>query len=147
MKKCDEIFDEACLAFFDNRKIINVEENGRKFVGINAKQKLFALYHVDGCILIEGQKCDFLLLNADEWIAYFIELKGSDLTHAIRQINTTITQLMNDLVNFKTMNARIVLTKANTPDLKSVELIKLQKRLRQLNGTLEYKGIILKENV
>ena len=147
MNNCENKFSADCLAFFDNRKIINVEENSRKFVETNSKQKSFALYHVDGCIIVEGQKCDFLLLNCSELIAYLIELKGSDLIHAVRQINTTLSHLLSDLADFTKINARIVLTKVNTPDLKSSNLIKLEKRIRKLGGTLDYKAIILSENV
>jgi hypothetical protein len=147
MSNCGNKLSADCLAFSDNRKIINVEENSRKFVGQNSKQKLFALYHVDGCIIVEGQKCDFLLLNCSELIAYLIELKGSDLIHAVRQINATLNHLLGDLADFTKINARIVLTKVNTPDLKSSDLIKLEKRIRQLGGTLAYKAITLSENV
>ena len=135
MNNCENKFSADCLAFFDNRKIINVEENSRKFVETNSKQKSFALYHVDGCIIVEGQKCDFLLLNC------------SELIHAVRQINTTLSHLLSDLADFTKINARIVLTKVNTPDLKSSNLIKLEKRIRKLGGTLDYKAIILSENV
>ena len=147
MSNCENKFSADCLEFSDNRKIVNVEENSRKFVGLNSKQKLFALYHVDGCIIIDGQKCDYLLLNCSELIAYLIELKGSDLIHAVRQINTTLNHLLGDLADFTKINARIVLTKVNTPDLKSSDLIKLEKRIRQLGGTLDYKAIVLSENV
>ena len=147
MNNCETKFSADCLAFFDNRKIMNVEENSRKFVGINSKNKPFTLYRVDGCIMMEGQKCDFLLLNCSELLAYLIELKGSDLIRAVRQINATLSHLLGNLTDFKKINARIVLTKVNTPDLKSTELIKLEKRIRQLGGTLDYKAIILSENV
>lgn len=89
MNSFDSRFDAVCQKFADNRKIINVEENARKFVGTNNAQKSFALYQVDGCIMVDGQRCDFLLLNCSELIAYLIELKGSDLIHAIRQIIAT----------------------------------------------------------
>ncbi len=88
-----------------------------------------------------------MLLNCSELIAYLIELKGSDLIHAIRQINTTLNHLSRDLADFTKINARIVLTKVNTPDLKSSDLIKLEKRIRQLGGTLDYKAKVLSENV
>ncbi len=147
MNNCENKFSADCLVFFDERKIINVEENSRRFVGLNTKQKSFALYCVDGCIIVEGQKCDYLLLNCSELIAYFIELKGSDLIHAVRQINTTLNHLLSDLEDFTKINARIVLTKVNTPDLKSSDLIKLERRIRLLGGTLGYKAKVLSENV
>lgn len=147
MNDCENKFSTECLEFFDNRRIVNVEENSRKFVGINSKQKPFVLYRVDGCIIVGGQKCDFLLFNCSELIAYLIELKGSDLKHAVSQINITLNHLLGNLVDFTKINARIVLTKVNTPDLKSTDLIKLERRIRQLGGTLDYKAVVLSENV
>lgn len=147
MNSFDSRFDAVCQKFADNRKIINIEENARKFVGINNAQKLFALYQVDGCIMVDGQRCDFLLLNCSELIAYLIELKGSDLIHAIRQITNTLSHLSDNLGDFQKVNARIVLTKVNAPDLKSSDLIKLERKIRQLGGTLEYKARILQESI
>jgi hypothetical protein len=142
------LFSTDCLNFSDNRKIVIVEENSRKFEGVNAKQKPFELYRVDGCLIKEGQRCDFLLLNcSDELVAYLIELKGSDLIHAVRQINTTLSHFLNELRDFKKINGRIVLTKVNSPDLKSSDFIKLTKKIRQLGGTLEYKATVLKESI
>lgn len=147
MNNFDSRFDAVCQKFADNRKIINVEENARKFVGINDAQKSFALYQVDGCIMVDGQRCDFLLLNYSELIAYLIELKGSDLIHAVRQITNTLAHLSDNLGDFQKINARIVLTKVNAPDLKSSDLIKLERKIRQLGGTLEYKAKILQESI
>ena len=142
------LFSTDCLEFSDKRKILKVEENSRKFEGINAKQKPFELYRVDDCLITEGQRCDYLLLNcSEELVAYLIELKGSDLIHAVRQIDTTLSQFSNELKDFKKINARVVLTKVNTPDYQSPELVKFKMKIRKLGGTLEFKAKILTEVV
>ena len=149
MKRCDERFNRDCLQFFDNRSIINIEENKRKYIGKNINNEEFALYRIDGCVIIDGQRCDFLLLNCDEneLVAYFIELKGADLLHAIRQIDTTINLLCSELKDFTAIHARIVLSKVNSPDIKRVDYIKLEKKIRKLGGTIKQQVRILEEKI
>jgi len=89
---------------------------------------------VDNCLITSGCRCDFLLVNSEEKRAYFIELKGRDLVHAIEQIDATINQYLMDLNGFS-INARVVLTKVNTTDILSTQFIKLERRLKKLNGS------------
>ena len=53
-------------------------------------------YQVDGYIIKEGDKCDALILvkDGDDFAEVFVELKGSDVSHAITQLEET---LKNDL--------------------------------------------------
>ncbi len=46
---------------------------------------------VDGCQITNGVRCDKLLICEDN--EYFIELKGSDVKHAIEQLKASINQL------------------------------------------------------
>jgi hypothetical protein len=142
------IFDEDCLDFNDCRKLIKVAEQKSTYLGDNKKEKEFCLYHVDDCIVKtqDKKKCDYLLLSAEELIAYFIELKGSDLIKAVDQINATLDALGAKLNDWK-WNARIVLTRTNTTDLRDSKYIKLKKRLKKKGGTLESKSKILKEKL
>ena len=56
------------------------EENKRKFIGLNKNRKTILKVKVDGCLKkIEGKRCDWLLIDISANIAYFIELKGSDV--------------------------------------------------------------------
>lgn len=55
-----------------------------------------------GCIITSGCKCDKLLLSKNPsdlatWFGHFIELKGTDVGHAIDQLEATIQHpLFND---------------------------------------------------
>jgi len=118
----------------DRRKIVVVQEHKRKYVGSNQQGKLIHICIVDNCLITSGCRCDFLLVNSEEKRAYFIELKGRDLVHAIEQIDATINQYLMDLNGFS-INARVVLTKVNTPDILSTQFIKLERRLKKLNGS------------
>jgi hypothetical protein len=93
-------------------------------------------YKVDGCLINDnGSKCDFLLLNCTKQTSYFIELKGSDLIKAIEQIDRSIDVLHKDFSSYS-IEARIVLTRVNTTDLKSSKLIRLESKLKKHNGKL-----------
>lgn len=130
---------ERCLEYNDNRSLVTVEENGRGIKFINNKRKKVALYRVDGCILTEGIKCDFLFLINEDKRAFFIELKGSDLEKAVQQISKTIEQLQPYLPEY-ILEGRIITTRVRTPALKSTYIIRLQKILRKTGGTLNIKA-------
>lgn len=83
---------------------------------INPNQKFIIKLQVDGCLINDtARRCDFLLLvcNAPEKsVAYFIELKGGNLTDAIEQIQLTIERLSNQL---KTFDFRCRIVQTRTP--------------------------------
>lgn len=61
-------------------------------------------YRVDGYIIVAGDKCDALFLSkdGDDYAEVFVELKGSDVDHAITQLEETIKHEM-----FRDSNALI----------------------------------------
>jgi hypothetical protein len=109
--------------------MITAEEKGKKYIGHNKSGKLFGRFRVDGCLIGEGKKCDFLILDCKEKKAYFIELKGKDILTALEQIDQSIEILFPKLSDFS-INARIVLSKANPPDLRSSKYIKIERKLK-----------------
>jgi hypothetical protein len=135
-----------CKEYADYRKHVVCEENRRKYVGINKNEKLIAKFKIDGCIITEGKRCDFLVLICEEKIAYFIELKGCDLAKAAGQLNRSINLLIKYLSDHK-INARITLTRVNTHDLRNSEYMKLERKIKSLNGTVVRKGGVLKEDL
>jgi hypothetical protein len=136
-----------CMEFFDDtRKIVVVEEKNRKYVGENSNGKSFTKYRVDGCLIIEGKKCDYMLINNDESKAYFIELKGRDLIRAVEQIECTIDEMLINLKNFE-IYARIVLTKVTVPDIKDSKYIRLERKIKKLKGDIKQGVNTLKEQL
>lgn len=103
-----------------------------------------SLYHVDGGLIKEELKCDYLLLNCEKASAFFIEIKGSDLEHAVEQITASINFLKKSLIS-KSINARIVPTRVNTTQLKSIKYRKLEKLISQLKGSLLVQSRVLEE--
>lgn len=84
----------ACTEKKKSSKIV-VSENKSKFIIINNKKKVIHKVKVDGCLISENsKKCDWLFeINPkSKELVIFLELKGVDLKHAIRQIESTIQQ-------------------------------------------------------
>jgi hypothetical protein len=95
-----------------------------------------------------------LLVDCDQKNSYFIELKGHHLLDAIKQIDRTLDIFSEILPSFNSVKARIVLSKVNTPDLRSSLYTKLLKKLKRINKTrininelLKQKSVILEEYI
>lgn len=54
---------------------------------------------VDGCLIIAGRRCDWLLRTDEDDHRHdiFVELKGSDIEGAIQQLETTLPQLARNV--------------------------------------------------
>ncbi len=129
-----------CFDFINQKHAIVVFSDRRSattFIYENRNSDSLSKYRIDGCLITDnGAKCDYLLLNCNKSISYFIELKGSDLIRAVDQIDRSIDLLIDSLTDF-TVFARIVLTRVNTTDLKSAKYLRLEKRIQGLGGNLK----------
>lgn len=86
------------------QKIIVSEENRVKHRGMNDDESRVRQIKIDGDMWSKGTgtvRADYLLLNEDKKTAYIIELKGSDVEHALEQIKNTDTNLSEALSGFK----------------------------------------------
>jgi hypothetical protein len=139
---------QDCEKFSGKHKLVVFKDDkvSRKYIGKNPNQKELIGLRVDDCLILEGQKCDYLLINFNDKTLYFIELKGSDLVKAIDQIDRTLDILLPK-IEHQTVNGRVVLSRVSTPDLVSSRYIKLKKRLKDLNGTLEQKSVLMEETI
>ena len=78
-------------------------ENRCTHVGENKDHDMVRHFQIDGGVLPKGkdpERCDYLLLNDSNQRAYFIELKGSDLTKAISQIEASVAMIAASLPNY-----------------------------------------------
>ena len=123
--------DRDCLISFDDRKNISISENRKKYLLHNDLSNYIAVFHVDGAMVQDNDKikCDNLLIDATGMKAIFVELKGTDLAHALQQINQTI-DMMRDDISDCTKYARIVTSnRTNVPNIRAnPEYIKLYKK-------------------
>jgi hypothetical protein len=144
----DKTTYENCAEFLnDTRKIVVCkDENSRtEYRYENKALDELSKYRVDGCLIkdeSEGERCDFLLENCTKKILYFVELKGSDLIRAVKQINHSIDVLYGDFENEKyAVHARIVVTRVSVPNLENNSyFVKLQKKVKKLNGEVRYRA-------
>lgn len=87
---------ERCINI-TNASVIKFEEKGKSIVFNNPKRLNYKKVQVDGCTINKGARCDKLLLSEDEREEYFVELKGSDIKHAIEQIESSMSMPKNAL--------------------------------------------------
>lgn len=123
------------------------------YIGLNTNLKNITQIEIDGCVPVEqkGRKCDFLLLNNNDRVSYFIELKGSSLRDAYEQIADTFVTLsfyedfrLNILnENYKVL-ARVVVVKGNVPRIIPGSYNKLLKILERANREKVIEGVHIK---
>jgi len=88
---------ESCNSTNQN-KIVSVSENKRKFTVNNNSLFTINKVTVDDCYIKEGsKKCDFLFEIIDEELkaVFYVELKGSAISTAIQQLETTVKHCLN----------------------------------------------------
>jgi hypothetical protein len=84
------VIKKECIKQLTDTRI-KCEENKRKIIFLNSSRIKVKKIRVDGCQIIDGVKCDFLVTyNKTE---NFIELKGEDIKHALAQLIRTISIL------------------------------------------------------
>lgn len=82
------------------RRMISVSEKGQTYVLELPEPKMSAVYQVDGYMITAGDKCDaFVAIDAGQpnhssrgaVAQIFVELKGKNVSHGIKQLRQTIT--------------------------------------------------------
>lgn len=81
-----------CIETLNSTRIV-CKEHKRKITFINSLKVKVSKIKVDGCQIIEGKRCDYLITYKNN--EHFIELKGSDIRHAFKQLKRTIKILGN----------------------------------------------------
>lgn len=85
------------------RSIVS-EEKGLKHIALNVDNNKVRQIKIDGDLWTKGTdtiRADYLVLNEDKKVAYIIELKRSDIEHAIKQLEITDNSLSLALSGFK----------------------------------------------
>ncbi len=111
------------------------KENGRSFTLINNSKYYIYKIHVDGKLIKFGNKCDYAIdasKNDSSEKIFLIELKGSDLSHACKQIHETYDYFKQNYQTNKYL-FRIIVSKLKKPELHSIEYKKL-KRLEKTDN-------------
>ena len=154
-KNCRCNFDNAFCKVYnspqsrDGSRIISLSEKKSNYKLHNDSGLCISRYHIDGglCDSMDHEKCDYgIFTDLNE--LFLIELKGRNINHAIEQIDHTIDFLKLP-TKFRGMKvkARIVATKAPTPDMMSTKRLSLEKKLKSLGGNLLIKTIKYEEHI
>lgn len=126
-----------CIQYSGDKKDCPVSQKGKTYRIINSSRSVLNVYVVDPCLIpdMQQKKCDYLVLadNPCSPKAFFIELKGSDITGAIRQIENSV-RILGGAVRSYHVFARIIGRRV-TPNIKS-RRASLDEKLRELGGNL-----------
>jgi len=80
-----------------NNPEIQCEENGVEIIFKNDKQKPIRKIEIDDCVIKEGVRCDWLILDETD-TEYFVELKSKHgIKHGIDQLRNSIKILCSNL--------------------------------------------------
>jgi hypothetical protein len=86
--ECEKIRDDSSIVISDPGS----KNNRSKFRLNNLQKASISVIRVDGCAIKTGIRCDYLLgLPSKQEI--YIELKGSDIKHAVEQLARSIEML------------------------------------------------------
>lgn len=117
MTKCRTISKNKIFTFKEQRSVLNLE---------NVDQVDSVKIIVDGCAINDdGIKCDYLHIAKE--IEMYIELKGQDLIHAMKQIERTIKMLSTNVQKQKKISY-IICTRS---PLASTEIQNYDRKFRE----------------
>lgn len=73
---------------------ITLKEKKSKITFLNPDRDEILVIKVDGCVIKDDGvlKCDYAIVPCDQ-IEIYVELKGSDISHAVKQLESTIKLL------------------------------------------------------
>jgi len=138
MNNCNP-FGDNCAEIADKRPLIVLRDKKGKseYRAANQTRKNVICLRFDGCVLDDNEvkKCDYLLLDCDDKIAHFIELKGGDMLHAIKQLVNSVTLTVHLLKEkqFAAVHAKLALSK--TPKVvPAKEWLDLRRLMQKHNG-------------
>lgn len=108
----------------------------------NVKDIRLCKVKIDDCVITDTNqnKCDFLMLRCEEnkKLAVFVELKGTDIAKAHKQIQNTIEILKGSIDNQEyEICARIIVSRFSTPNLQKEGLPELKRKLSK-NSNINY---------
>ncbi len=118
-KKCTEVVKVSK---------VKIAENGKQAIFLNPKKEAFSRTRVDGCIIVNQTACDWWIVHEKSG-SVLVELKGSDVEHAIEQIEATFEYLLMNKLLLENNAAMIVCSKPSRHPSFTSKLQKAKSRL------------------
>lgn len=102
--------------------IVSRDAKGRReHRALNMDACLVTQYRIDGDVIRDASICcDFLVMNDDRRDAYLIELKGSDIDHALDQLEATAARFQTELREYR-VRYRLVCSRVKTQAMHSTK--------------------------
>lgn len=142
---CDNFKNHQC-ASCNRESIISAEENKKIYKFFNTNKSLVCKIIIDNCYIVQGERCDYLILDCENRKAIFIELKGKNISKACSQIIATILWTKNTIINFS-IYARIIVSKYSHPNISNdPRRLRLKRICRENSGNLIIKERLYTEN-
>lgn len=99
-----------------SRSKVTVCEKGKRYALVTTEGQDSVVYAVDGYIVKDGLRCDKLVLVRrtpkgqipENWSEIFVELKGTDIDHAVAQLRATLSNSLFKHPTNDDIRARIV---------------------------------------
>lgn len=139
---------------------ISFREKGKEYKADNVDLKKTARYRIDdkSDIKNDNKRCDYALYifdpekpNLDDDRLILIELKGSDIARAIKQIKQSIKDLVESYkLNPKRVDARIVVSKNRNPKYYATNEVRLKSRLKSFGekkGDFKVQAKVMNERI
>ncbi len=132
--ECEKITSQALIVLKEKRSKITLK---------NDLQTKVRLIQIDGCVIREGPRCDFLVINQKS-IEHYIELKGSNVRRALIQIETTIKKVSSNSRQTK-KHSFIISTRCPllSPEIQAKKIY----FKRRYNSTLNIKTIFCQASI
>lgn len=132
------LIPSKCIEFDEERKICIAFEKGKVYKLNNNSGYKIRKVKVDKCVeQKDGEKrCDYLMEIEKIKKIIFIELKGGDLVHALRQLYFTIIYFKTQFGNYQ-IDARIIGSRDVPGFINTGEYIRLEKEIRSTKGSIE----------
>ena len=114
----------------ERQRIIVSRDTGtkREYRAFNKDSCRVTQYKIDGDIVCDTSiRCDFLVMNDDRRDAYLIELKGSDIEHALDQLEKTARRFQKELSGY-CIKYRLVCSRVRTQASHSTKYKKFKKK-------------------
>ena len=127
---------DKCSEKISHKNILIEEKKSSKIVFINENSIELTKVQVDGCLDIQGVKCDWLLIINEPYIEIYIELKGSDVEHAFAQIENTMKIVSK---NYKTVLKYCYIITTRCPITSTQIQVKAKSFKKNYNAVLKVK--------
>ena len=135
---------DKCSEKISHKNILIEEKKSSKIIFTNENSTEVTKVQVDGCLDIQGIKCDWLLIINEPYIEIYIELKGSDVEHAFDQIENTIKIVSK---NYKTVLKYCYIITTRCPITSTQIQVKAKSFRSKYNAVLRIKKTGCNENI